>query len=197
MVFRPWRNPHLQKPEIDKQTSEMLQAGIIHHSTCCYSFLVIMVTKDSSWRLWIDYHALNALTVKDKFPIPLIDDLLDDLSHAIVFSNLDLPSRYHHIHMAENDIHKTAFQTNKGHYGIVAMPFELTNAPSTFQSLMNNIFHEFSRQFTLVFFDDKLIYSSSWFDHLRHFQQTLEILCVHVLFVRKEKYSFCKTWVFH
>ena len=194
--LRPYRYTIALKDELERQCAAMEEQGLVRRSTSVYSSPVLLVMKpDGAWRFCVDYRALNELTVKDKFPIPVVEELLDELHGAKFFTKLDLRSGYHEVCVHPDDITKTTFRTHNALFEFLVMPFGLTNAPATFQALMNDILRPFLRQFVLVFFDYILIYSRTWAEHLVHVRTVLETMRAHKLFLRQNKCSFGTTSV--
>jgi hypothetical protein len=189
--IRPYIYPYAQKSEIEHMVEEMLGAEIIRPSQSSYFAPVLMVLKkEGSWHMCPYYKDLNKITIKDKFLIPVIDELVVEIHGEIYFPKLDLHSGSHHIRMKEEDIPKTTFKTHEGHYEFLVMPFGLTNGPSTFQWLMNSIFNPFLRKFVLVFFDDIIIHRKSWEDHVQHVDRVLQLLKEQQLDVKPSKFFF-------
>ena len=143
-------------------------------------------------RICIDYKQLNKVTVKNKYPLPRIDDLFDQLKRATVFSKIDLRSGYYQLRVKESDVPKTAFRTRYGHYEFLVMSFGLTNAPAVFMDLMNQIFRPYLDIFVVVFIDDILIYSRDETEHAEHLRIVLHTLRDKQLFA---KFSKCKFWL--
>ncbi|GAU27517.1 hypothetical protein TSUD_147110 [Trifolium subterraneum] len=194
--IRPYRYASIQKDIVDGLVEEMLEKGWIQHSNSPFASPVVLVRKKGGkWRLCVDYRRLNQATIKDKFPIPLIEDLMDELGGSVIYSKLDLQSGYHQMRMAAGEEYKTTFKTHAGHFEYLVMPFGLTNAPASFQSLMNILFQQYLRKFVIIFFDDILIYSSSLEDHVLHLDKVFQILREHKLFLRKEKCCFATSRV--
>jgi hypothetical protein len=169
----------------------MLSQGIIHPSTSQFLAPVLLVKKsDITWWFCVDYRALNDKTIKDKFPIPIVDELLDELRGAWFFTKIDLWSGYHQVHMHLEDIEKMIFRTHQGHFEFTVMPFRLTNASASFQAFMNDILHDYIWKFVLVFFDNILIYSSTWVEHMQHIKVVSDVMSQHRLFIKQSKCTF-------
>jgi len=191
---KPYHYSPFHKSEIERQVQELLQAGLITHSNSPFASPVLLVKKkDGSWRLCVDYRKLNDLTIKNHFPMPVIEEILDELSGSKYFTKLDLRAGYHQVRMQPQDEHKTAFKTHQGHYQYKVMPFGLTNAPATFQCIMNHILQPFLRRFVLVFLDDILIYSPTMEDHIHHMDLVFEQLRKNQFYVKDSKCSFAQS----
>ena len=168
-------------------------SGVIQKSNSPFASPVILVKKkDSQWHMCIDYRRLNALTIPNKYPVPIIDELMDELTGASWFSKLDLRAGYHQIRMASGEEFKTPFQTHSGHYEYNVMPFGLAGAPATFLGAMNDTLKPVLRRCALVFFDDILIYSHTLEDHVKHLKEVFQLLKNDSWNIKKSKCSFAQ-----
>ena len=180
--------------ELQKQLTQYLEKGWIRPSTSAFGAPVVFAKKaDGTLRFCIDYRALNAITVKNAYPLPRIDDMLDQLHGAKFFTSLDLSSAYHQIPMDPADVHKTAFRTRYGHYEFLVMPFGLTNAPATCQAVMNDILRPYLDRFTTIYLDDCLIWSRTEEEHLEHIRLVLTAMSQANLKFKISKCSFAKS----
>ena len=188
----PYRLGPAERDELDEQIKDLLAQGFSRPSCSPYGAPIFFVPKkDGRWRMCIHYRALNRQTIKDRYPLPRIDLLLDRLGQAKIFSKLDLARGYHQIAMAEDSISKTVFCTHLGQREYVVMPFGLCNAPSTFERLMNKVFAKEINSFILVYLDDILILSRSVGEHWDHLNTALDRLRQAKLYGRLHKFLGC------
>ncbi|GJS25680.1 putative reverse transcriptase domain-containing protein [Tanacetum coccineum] len=189
----PYRLAPSEMKELSEQLKELSDKGFIRPSSSPWGAPVLFVKKkDGSFRMCIDYRELNKLTVKNRYPLPRIDDLFDQLQGSSVYSKIDLRSGYHQLRVREEDILKTAFRTRYGHYEFQVMPFGLMNAPVVFMDLMNRVCKPYLDKFVIVFIDDILIYSKNKQEHEDHLKLILELLKKEELYA---KFSKCEFWI--
>ncbi|GJR64254.1 putative reverse transcriptase domain-containing protein [Tanacetum coccineum] len=189
----PYRLAPSEMKELSDQLKELSDKGFIRPSSSPWGAPVLFVKKkDGSFRMCIDYRELNKLTVKNRYPLPRIDDLFDQLQGSSIYSKIDLRSGYHQLRVREEDIPKTAFRTRYGHYEFQVMPFGLTNAPAVFMDLINRVCKPYLDKFVIVFIDDILIYSKNKQEHAEHLKLILELLKKEQLYA---KFSKCEFWI--
>ncbi|GJX70156.1 putative reverse transcriptase domain-containing protein [Tanacetum coccineum] len=193
VVRSPYRLAPSEMLELSNQLKELQEKGFIRPSHSPWGAPVLFVKKkDGSMRMCIDYRELNKLTIKNRYPLPRIDDLFDQLQGACCFSKIDLRSEYHQLRVQEEDIPKTAFRTRYGHFEFTVMPFGLTNALAIFMDLMNRVYKPYLDKFIIVFIDDILIYSKSEEEHEAHLKTILDLLKKEKLYA---KFSKCEFWL--
>eukprot|EP00253_Pinus_taeda_P029627 PITA_29627 len=184
----------MENAEIKKQIKDFLDKGFIRPSTSpCGSPIVLIPKKDGTWRMCVDFRALNKITVKNRYPLPRIDDLLNQLKDIRYFTKLDLRSGYHQVRIEESDIWKTMFKTKQGLFEWLVMLFGLCNAPATFMRVMDDVLRPFLDDFVIVYLDDILIFSKSREDHVMHVRKVLNVLKKNQLFLKMSKCEFGKT----
>src|SRR3954468_23498390 len=190
---RPYKMPPHHLLELKKEIDMELDKGFICPSSSAWGAPSLFVKKsDGTNRLVQDYRPINQATIKNKYPLPQINDLYDQLARSKVFSKIDLRLGYHQIRVRDEDIPKTVFITRYGSYEYTVMSFGLTNAPATFSRFMNYIFMEYLNKFVVVYLDDILIYSKTDAEHANHLRLILEKLREHKLYA---KYSKCEFWL--
>jgi hypothetical protein len=190
---RAYRVSRPELVELKKQIDELSEKGYIRPSTSPWAAHVLFVEKkDGTRRMCIDYRALNEVTIKNKYPLPRIEDLFGQLRGTSVFSKIDLRSGYHQLRIQPSDILKTTFITKYGLYEFTVMSFRLTNAPTFFMNPMNSVFMDYLNKFVVVFIDDILIYSQSEEEHVNHLKMVLQRLREHQLYTKLSK---CEFWI--
>jgi hypothetical protein len=181
----------LENEEIEQYIQELLHKGHIHPSSSpCGSPIMLVQNKYGTWRLYINYRALNKIIVRNWYPIPRINDLLDQLTGAKYFSKIDLKFGYDQVPIEQIDVWKTTFKSKEGLFQWLVMSFGLTNSPATFMRMMTDILQPLTNNFVVVYLDDILIYNKTWAEHLQHIQQVLHTLRQHKLYTNLEKFSF-------
>ena len=189
----PYRMAPTELKELKAQLQELVDGGFIRPNISPWGAPVLFVKKnDGTWRLCVDYRQLNKLTIRNKYSLPQIDDLFDQLQGAKVFSMIDLRSGYHQLSIRESDVPKTTFWTRYGHYEFLVMSFGLTIAPAAFMDLMNRVFRPYLDRFVIVFIDDILVYSRSELEHEIHLGLVLQKLRRHQLYA---KFNKCEFWL--
>ncbi|GJR77154.1 putative reverse transcriptase domain-containing protein [Tanacetum coccineum] len=193
VVRAPYRLAPSEMKELSVQLQELLEKGFIRPSSSPWGAPVLFVKKkDGSFRMYIDYRELNKLTIKNRYPLPRINDLFDQLQGLSVYYKIDLRSGYHQLRIKEEDIPITAFRTRYGHFEFQVMPFKLTNAPAVFMDLMNRVCKPYLDKFVIVFIDDILVYSKDEEEHEKHLKIILELLKKERLYA---KFSKCDFWL--
>ncbi|GJY55639.1 putative reverse transcriptase domain-containing protein [Tanacetum coccineum] len=189
----PYRLAPSEMQELSNQLQELVVRGFIRPSTSLWGAPVLFVKKkDRSFWICIDYRELNKLIIKNRYPLPRIDDLFDQLQGLSIYSKIDLRSGYHQLRVRDEDIPKTGFRTRYRHYEFQVMPFGLTNAPAVFMDLMNRVYKPYLDKFVIVFIDDILIYSRNKEEHADHLRIILELLKKEKLYA---KFSKCDSWI--
>jgi len=173
----PYRMSPVELVELKKQLEELLEKRFVRRNVSPWGPPMLLVKKkDGTMRLCVDYRQLNKVTIKNKYHLPRIDDLMDQMVGSCVFSKIDLRSGYHQIRVKSEDIPKTAFRTRYGHYEYLVMPFGVTNAPSVFMDYINKVFHPYLDSFVVVFIDDILVYSKTREEHEENLRIVLHTL---------------------